>query len=206
MQQFFDGFYRWKDDVTEKVVGGGAGATGSKKRKIMGWIIDNFGGILAYQLLIETMLTGLLAAYLAKGTLTKENVTSFLTDDVQYPFVSWIDFDGAVYTEDPVVFGHVVMYARTATILHTAHNISYALMPLQITFMLATYPFLLLAWPRISGPLMKIPLAKYAFSPVKTPAEVAHWANRRFGSNLGAADAGKSSQAQQQTSVGRGRR
>jgi len=151
--------------------------------RILAWIVDNIGGLFAYQMLIETMVTGMLTAYLLTDRITLEDIKTFV--GIYFPVgLEWIDFESGIYKED-VVFAGTKLDAKLATALHSAHNVSIGLMPLQFVFLFATYPLLMRAWPFVKVPLMKLPLARRAFKPIPVPGEISRWSNDTLGTSLG---------------------
>jgi hypothetical protein len=205
-------FSNFHSSARAKVVGDGSGQAGWWWRKPIGWLIDNVGGLIAYQMVIEAMFSGAVAGLLLNHVYTVASLRSAL-EATGNPLVEFINWDGCVYEkglELPeslrpfVVVGNkgggaddgkrplIIMDADACTALHTGHNVSMGFMPVQMVFLFATYPLVKRVWPLVRRGVSRIPLLGWAFRPVAMPAEVAARVNSTFGTTLGGAAIGGS--------------
>lgn len=108
------------------------------KYKPVRWLTENLLPLATYQLVLEVGFTIGFGSLLYTGAATAEGVCTSL-QQLHYPFVSWIDTEGGVYTE-PIKIGPFVLNPEKLTALHTGHNIANGLFPLQVLLLMSTYP------------------------------------------------------------------
>lgn len=154
--------------------------------KPLGWLINNITGFCAYQMLLESVSTCGIGFCLMNKFFTIQEAKQWF-ESINYPCMYFMNFESGIHTEDYTLIGGAKLDRHLVTSLHSAHNITMGLLPFQVLFMLATYPLVLRAWPRVKSQLIKLPILDRIFTPVTIPAEGAGWMNRIFGSALGGA-------------------
>jgi hypothetical protein len=205
-------FSEFHGTVVTKVQGAGAGGSAGGSagwwwRRPIAYLLNNVGGIIAYEMFLETLVSGIFAGILLNKLYTIEELRAAIESSA-YPFPNFFDWEGGVYTEGvkvpeslrPLVLklggtgknsdgtnreDGVVMDAFLCTALHTSHNISMGFMPVTLVFLFATFPMARCVWPAVRGVVQRIPVIGFIFRPMGMPAEVLGAVNRTVGSSLG---------------------
>lgn len=215
--QTLPSFSEFHAKATEKVQNGGSRSSGEGGGRASGWwwrrpvafLLANAGGLIAYEMFLETLVSGTFAGILLNQYCTIDELRAKI-EASGYPFTDMFEWEGAVYTEGikvpPFLRGlvlalggtgkeapgsdAVVMDAYLCTVLHTSHNISMGFMPAMLVFLFATFPVARRAWPAVRGLITRIPVLGLAFRPMAMPAEVLGAVNRSVGTSLGSAAMG----------------
>lgn len=138
------------------------------KYKPVRWLSDNLFAIATYQLTLEVGLSVIFGSLLYADVITAQGVYDALAA-YRYPFLSWVDVEGGVYTE-PVHIGPFALKPEKLTALHTGHNIASGLLPVQVLVLVCTFAPAKSAFYRLRGAPPPRGAAAEASASAATPA------------------------------------